>query len=517
MAFDGLLATLALVGAFGLRLNGDMVGNLPVALGPYVGALLVAYALSLPLVLAVLGAYRRPIGEALVAEIWAVMLGTTLLTGLLAGLRLAGVSPLSGSIAIISGLTFFGLAVSVRLVARAQRSLVDGVPVGGVLTDDLAPAEPAVRVAAPMLESGPSHDVTLGTLGLSLSPRRVPGPVGASPLVVVTGGGGYVGSHLVRQLLASGRRVRVLDNFAYGRAGLRDLSRHPLLEIVEGDVSSVRDVGRAVQDADAVVALAAIVGDPACGLDAAETLAVNYESTKAMVEGCRFYGVRRLVFASSCSVYGASNGRAELDEASPVAPVSLYAQTRVLSEQVLFERCGGVEPVVLRLATVFGHSSRMRYDLVVNALTVRALVEGRFQIFGGQQWRPFVHCHDAANAFLRAVVASSEGVAGEVFNVGSERLNHTLLDVGRLVCEGVPSARMEVVEDIEDVRNYRVSFGKAAGRLGFVPDYDLRAGIHEMIEAVRRDEALRDFSDVRFSNHDQYRLRLSARTSASRL
>ena len=267
-----------------------------------------------------------------------------------------------------------------------------------------------------------------------------PGRPGDERPILVTGGAGYIGSHLTRKLLGEGHRVRVLDNFTFGKRGLEELAGHPRLELVEGDISNIRDVTASVKDAGAVIALAAIVGDPACGLNAEETLNLNYESTKVLVEACDFYGVDRLVFASSCSVYGASD-EGLLTETSSLNPVSLYARTRIMSEDVILDRCGRVTPVILRLATVFGLSPRMRFDLVVNTLTVRAVTDGRFQIFGGDQWRPFVHCQDAAEAFLRAATAPKERVDREVFNVGTEGMNYTIAEVGGVVAEEVERRR----------------------------------------------------------------------------
>ena len=317
--------------------------------------------------------------------------------------------------------------------------------------------------------------------------------------VLVTGGAGYIGSHLTRKLLEGGHHVRVLDNFTFGEGGLRELRGHPRLEIAEGDISSIRDVTASVKDVGSVIALAAIVGDPACGLNAEETLNLNYESTKVLVEACDFYGVGRLVFASSCSVYGASD-EGLLTETSALNPVSLYARTRIMSEDVILDRCGRVTPVILRLATVFGLSPRMRFDLVVNTLTVRAVVDGRFQIFGGDQWRPFVHCQDAAEAFLRAATAPRERVDREVFNVGTEGMNYTIAEVGEIVAEEVPGTEVQHVDTVDDPRNYRVAFDKIRGALDFEPAYDLRSGIREMAEAVEADPELRAYGDPIFSN-----------------
>ena len=380
-----------------------------------------------------------------------------------------------------------------NLINRAQScgATVQAVP---ALEDLLRNGKPAVGRIPVTLEDLVDSAEVKKTL-LSRVKRRP-----AEPVILVTGGAGYIGCHVVRRLLDRGYRVRVLDNFMYGSAGLDPLRNRPNLEVVEGDVSNIRDVTASVKDAEAVIALAAIVGDPACGISAEETLNLNYESTKVLIEACNFYGVLRFVFASSCSVYGASDD-VVLDEESPLNPVSLYARTRILSEDVIFERCGDVRAVVLRLSTVFGLSPRMRFDLVVNAFTARAVVEGRIRVFGGGQWRPFVHCKDAAEAFVLAATTLPELVQGETFNVGHSDMNCTIAEVAHLVAEEVGrDVEIEFVDAVDDPRNYRVSCEKIAGTLGFQPQFDLHSGIREMIAALRGDARLRDYNDVPFSN-----------------
>ncbi len=316
--------------------------------------------------------------------------------------------------------------------------------------------------------------------------------------VLVTGGAGFIGSHLVRMLLERGYRVRILDRFDYDRAGIAGL-HHPNLETLQGDICNSRDVSRAVKNVDGVIALAAIVGDPACNLDPEETINLNYTATKILAETCNFYGVRRLVFASSCSVYGASS-HALLTERSSLNPVSLYARTRVLSENILFDRHGDVEPVVVRLATVFGLSPRMRFDLVVNTLTARAVVDKRISIFGGSQWRPNVHCRDAARAFVLALEAPASDVAGEIFNVGGDALNHRISEIGELVAGVVGDVEIERCDEAADPRDYRVGFAKIRRVLGFEPEYSVADGIREVAAAVRADPALRRWQDPGFHN-----------------
>jgi nucleoside-diphosphate-sugar epimerase len=380
-----------------------------------------------------------------------------------------------------------------NLIGRAQTrgATVQAVP---ALEDLLRNGKGSVGRLPVTLEDLVDSGEVKRTL-LSRVRRRVP-----EPCILVTGGAGYIGSHVVARLLERGCRVRVLDNFMYGRTGLERLRGHPNLEVKDGDISSIRDVVSAVKDVEAVIALAAIVGDPACGINAEETLNLNYESTKVLVEACNFYGVQRLVFASSCSVYGASDN-IYLTEQSALNPVSLYARTRIMSEEVILERCGDVTAVILRLSTVFGLSARMRFDLVVNALTARALVDRRIQIFGGGQWRPFVHCADAAEAFVLAATALPELVRRETFNVGGAGMNHTIGQVGEMIADEVgDDVRIEYVDAMDDPRNYRVTFDKITQHLGFTPNYDLRSGIREMIVALEQNPALRDYNQAAYSN-----------------
>jgi nucleoside-diphosphate-sugar epimerase len=390
------------------------------------------------------------------------------------------------------------------LIRRAESSGAVVRVVAG-LRDALAGERPDVPVAPTLADLVDADEVKRTLLG------RVAGD--RSKRVLVTGGAGYIGNFLVRRLLDAGYTVRVLDNLSFGGGALREFMERDGFELLEGDISSLRDVARAVKDVGTVVALAAVVGDPACGVDAEETLTLNFESTKAITEACSFYGVDRLVFASSCSVYGASEGDQLLDETSPLNPVSLYARTRILSENVVFERCGSTTPVVLRLATVFGLSPRMRFDLVVNALTVRGVVDGRFQIFGGDQWRPFVHCADVAEAFFLAATAPRERVAGQVFNVGSDAMNFTIAQAGAVVAAEIDAAGAgpvdaQSIESTDDARNYRVTFAKIRSVLGFEPRYDLPTGIREMVEAIRSDSRLREYRGAEFSNLEVMRQRI---------
>jgi nucleoside-diphosphate-sugar epimerase len=302
--------------------------------------------------------------------------------------------------------------------------------------------------------------------------------------VLVTGGAGYVGSHLVRRLLARGRRVRVLDRFLYGRHGLADVLGHAGLEVVEADVRDRSAVTRAARGCDAVIALAALVGDAACELNPAETVSINLDSTRLIAEVCDALEIGRLVFASSCSVYGAGVDEI-LTETSALAPVSLYARTRIDSEAVLDGYRDRLSVVILRLATVFGLSPRMRLDLLVNTFASQAVFNGRIRVFGGGQWRPNLHVQDAAAAFMLAAEAPDAAARGEIFNVGDDGANHTVLDIARMVQAALPDTAVEIAEGVTDQRDYRVSFDKITRRLGYRARFSVADGIEEVIAACR--------------------------------
>jgi len=317
--------------------------------------------------------------------------------------------------------------------------------------------------------------------------------------VLVTGGAGYIGSHLVRQLLDRGFRVRVLEKFLYGDAGLRELEGEANLEIRSGDICSRRDMQSAVKDVRAVIALAALVGDPACELDHDETMRTNFESTRTLLETSKEAGVRRLVFASSCSVYGA-NGSNILDESSWLNPVSLYARTRIMSEELLVEQRGILETVILRLSTVCGWSPRMRFDLMVNTITARAVVDHAIRVVGPTQWRPHIHVQDAATAFLRAAIdAPATAAQGDIYNTGGETQNFTVGEVAAKVVAQVPETSVTYSDQVDDLRSYKVGFTRIRERLGFTPSLGVDDAIREVRENLEKG-VVTDCNDDIYSN-----------------
>jgi len=318
--------------------------------------------------------------------------------------------------------------------------------------------------------------------------------------VLIIGGAGYIGSVMARYLLKRGYPVSVLDNLMFGYDAMKELDNHPAYRFYKGDARNIQDLLTAMDDVESVVHLAAIVGDPACELDHRQTIDINYEASKILAEACLHKKVERLLFASTCSVYGASKNGELLTEESPLNPVSLYAETKLRSEEAMLSKAEPPLAVTMfRLATVFGFSYRPRFDLVVNILTARALEDGEISIFGGSQWRPNVHVLDVVRAFVAAIEAPKEKIDRQIFNLGSEKENYRISELGDLVKEALPDTNVKTVEAAIDRRDYRVGFDRIEKTLNWEAKVSVRDGIQEIIDAYHQKK-FGHYSDKIYSN-----------------
>jgi nucleoside-diphosphate-sugar epimerase len=321
--------------------------------------------------------------------------------------------------------------------------------------------------------------------------------------IIVTGGAGYVGSTLVPFLLAEGHEVTVLDSLMHGGAPLLGVWANPAFRFKLGDVRERELLRNLLPGIDAVVHLAAIVGDPACARNPESSRAVNLDSTLALIEESRKAGVQRFIFASTCSNYGRmSDPTKYVDEDSELAPVSLYAETKVAVEKALLASASQDStwcPTPLRFATVFGVSSRMRFDLTVNEFTMEMLTKKHLVVFGEQFWRPYIHVRDAARGIQAVLAAPAEKVTGKVFNVGSTEQNFQKQQLVDMIRPHAPDAKVEFVHKQEDPRDYRVSFSRIQQALDFRITRTVADGIEEVVRLVRSN-IIQDFTDMRFRN-----------------
>jgi nucleoside-diphosphate-sugar epimerase len=322
---------------------------------------------------------------------------------------------------------------------------------------------------------------------------------------LVTGGSGYIGALLVQELLQSGHEVRVLDSLLHGQEDIAAEQEQAGVEVFRADIRDADARSRALAGADAVVHLAAIVGDPACGRDPELSDEVNVQATRALVADANEAGVQRLVFASTCSNYGRmADPTVPITEDGELSPVSLYAEQKVSMEQLILGGLNGnpptpVKPTCLRFATVYGVGRRMRFDLTVNEFTRELWADRELEVFGEQFWRPYIHVRDAGRAVRTVLEAPEEKVTGNVFNAGRSGENYRKLDLVQEIGKQIDRGKVSYVKRDEDPRDYKVSFDKIRAELGFETLMTVPNGIAEIIAALDA-QAFGDPFDGRYKN-----------------
>ena len=297
--------------------------------------------------------------------------------------------------------------------------------------------------------------------------------------VAITGGAGYVGSALVPHLVSHGYEVKVVDLFLYGEKSLEgvDAAR------VKGDIRDEALLQREFRGMDAVIHLACVSNDPSFELDPELGKSINYDCFPGILRACRDNGVRRFIYASSSSVYGVRN-EPDVREESPCTPLTDYSKFKLLCEQVLKESDLPSEWVIARPSTVCGYAPRMRLDLVVNILTIHALVRKAITVFGGSQLRPNIHIDDMAAAYRVLLEAPREKIDRQTFNIGYE--NYTVSRLAEIVRASVGDASVTVTaKPTDDLRSYHVNSERIARVLGFKPSRTIEDAVRGIGVAYR--------------------------------
>lgn len=299
--------------------------------------------------------------------------------------------------------------------------------------------------------------------------------------VLVTGGAGYIGSIMTRILLEKGYNVTVLDRLFFGSDSLKDVADQ--ITLIRDDVRFFKP--DKLKGIDAVFDLAALSNDPCGELDQEKTLEINYQGRVRVANLAKKYGVKKYVFASTCSVYGFQEG--VINESSSLNPLTTYAKSAVKAEQEILPLAdNNFSATVLRQATVYGFSYRMRFDLAINGMVLGYYRNGKIPIMrDGKQWRPFVNVNDTSKAFIKVLETEPEVVSGQVFNVGCDEQNIQIFDLAKVVAEACDMPfNYEWYGDC-DTRSYNVSFKKIKDVLGFKPQTSIKDGAKHVFVALK--------------------------------
>jgi len=311
--------------------------------------------------------------------------------------------------------------------------------------------------------------------------------------VLITGGAGYIGSLLTSELLRANYRVTVLDSLLFGGEAIVPFLHHPNFHFIKADVTEPRAIRDAVkrdwQTPNAVVHLAAIVGFPACqAVGKQVSWKYNFDSTKIVFEQATDLGVERFVFASTYSNYGLSEDGKPVTEESPLNPQSLYAETKIASEEYLLsQKDAACAPLVFRFATLYGLSPRTRFDLIVNQFVLEAFTKRELIIYQRGYSRSFVHIRDVVRGVIMGLEAEQSKIRGQVFNLGTENGNYTKNEIVNLVLKRMPEVVVQY-KDMSfggDMRDITVSFEKIKRVLGFNTTLIVDDGVREVLFALK--------------------------------
>lgn len=315
--------------------------------------------------------------------------------------------------------------------------------------------------------------------------------------VMITGGGGYVGSALVPRLLEEGCEVVVLDLFLYGEDVLQ---AHPKLTKIKGDIRSLSDVERASDGADAIIHLACISNDPSFELNPELGKTINLDAFDNLLKAINKYKTKRFIYASSSSIYGIQD-TPNVREDTPAKPLTDYSKYKLECEKILKKAALPDETVwtIVRPATVCGYAKRLRLDLVVNVLTINALQNRKIKLFGGGQLRPNIVIEDMVDAYIALLKAPAEKVHGEAFNAGYH--NFSLEKIAELVKKTLGDSGIEIIkEETSDLRSYHINSDKIRDRIGFEAKNGLEEAIRSLKEAFDRNEIVDGLNNPKYHN-----------------
>jgi len=322
------------------------------------------------------------------------------------------------------------------------------------------------------------------------------------PHILIVGGGGYIGSILVGQIIKLGWKVKVVDMMLFEKNSLDNFKNNKNFTLLKKNICDLSVQVESIKDVNCVVFLAELVGDPSCKARPEDALKTNYLAVSSMANLCSYIGIKRFIYTSSCSVYGYNENSTQLiKEDSSLNPVSHYARIKTMSEKALFLLSNNLfSPTILRLATVFGPSYRHRFDLVVNTFAKNAFFKKKINVHGGgNQGRPNVHVDDVAKAIIKIINSPIEKVEKQIFNLCNESQNYTIGEIAKIAKTTFPSCEIFTDDKVIDKRDYRVSSKKLKDHLNFEAKKTIVDGLNELKKIFEKKEIL-NTDDKKYSN-----------------
>lgn len=320
--------------------------------------------------------------------------------------------------------------------------------------------------------------------------------------ILITGVAGYIGSVLARKLLENDFEVIGIDNLSFGGESLLSLLENKNFRFIKADIRDVDSFREVLKETDAVIHLAAIVGDPACSKDSALAEDVNFNGSKMLFDNClELTNIKRFVFASTCSNYGKMQGVDFLTEESDLNPVSLYAELKVRFEKYILskDKRDDLSVTCLRFATAYGLSARMRFDLTVNEFVKDVVLNKRLVIYGEQFWRPYCHIEDIATACILVLKSDSCYIDKQVFGVGDTEENYQKKMLAEILQQIDNECKVEYVKKEEDPRDYRVDFSKIKHILNFSITKKVPESMKLLYKTIN-DGIISNIDDERYKN-----------------
>jgi nucleoside-diphosphate-sugar epimerase len=305
--------------------------------------------------------------------------------------------------------------------------------------------------------------------------------------ILLIGGAGYIGTVLIKHLLDRGYNVRCLDLLLYHtHSCIEPYLANPNFEFVPADYTDADKISATLEGVSDVVMLGGLVGDPITKKYPDESHKINHQGYEDLIDQLNGRGLNKVIFISTCSNYGLMQGDEIADENSELNPLSAYAHAKVAIEKRLLAIGESVDfqPTVLRFATAFGLSPRMRFDLTISQFTREIAVGDDVLVYDADTWRPYCHVLDFSEVIRRVLEAPKERVTLQVFNAGGDKNNQTKRMIIEAVLGEVPSGKVAYQEHGSDPRNYRVNFSKIKNALYFEPKHDVLFGIRELITAL---------------------------------